>query len=263
MHSETHFSEEVKKNVEQFMVTKPSINDNLLDMAPGGDLLLGLAVSADLKAFKNLLEKLPMDSIPDIGGKIQEATGIAAEDIWSALNGDFVLAINGLEEGGMMPVEVLVGIGVKGDELQKQMMEKMGEWTQVEEQEDFFMINVNGMELYSGIIDNVWIITNARGYKDAIKGSGLDASLKDSKFMDYAGGGMGMYMNLDLSTYPATLQGMIGQDPEAASQLELITGSLSSIGIEASNYENDLTLITAKEDENSLYTLLKLVEGLD
>jgi hypothetical protein len=263
MHSESHFSEEVSKNVEEFVVTKQNINENLLDITPGGDLLLALAVSMDLDKFQAIMGKLPMDDMPDIGGKIEEATGVPAEDIWSALNGDFVLAINGIEDGGMIPVEALIGIGVKNDELQKKLMGTVGGMVPVEDQGDFFLINTNGIEIYSGIVEDVWVITNAKGYKDAISGSGLDASLKDSKFMDYAGGGMGMYLNLDLSSYPAALQAMMSQDPEAAAMLELVTESLTSLGMEASQYESDVTLITAKKDENSLYTIMKLTEEMD
>ncbi len=263
MHSESHFSEEVAKNVEEFVVTKPNINEDLLDITPGGDLLLALAVSMDLDKFQAMMNKLPMDDMPDIGGKIEEATGVAAEDIWSGLNGDFVLAINGTEDGGMIPVEALIGIGVKNDELQKQLMGTVGGMLPVEDQGDFFLINTNGIEIYSGIVDDVWVITNAKGYKDEISGGGLDASLKDSKFMDYAGGGMGMYINLDLSAYPAALQSMMSQNSEAASMLELVTESLTSLGVEASQYESDVTLITAKKDENSLYTIMKLAEEMD
>ncbi len=263
MHSESHFSEEVEKNVESVMITKKNINDDLLEITPGGDLLLGLAFSMDLEKLQEMMEKVGTDNLPDIAGKVEEVTGVPADEIWNALNGDFVLAINGVEDGGMIPVEALIGIGLKNDEVQKKIMGTVGGMVPIEDQGDFFLINTNGIEIYSGIVKDTWVITNTSGYKDAISGSGLDASLKDSKFMDYAGGGMGMYMNLDLSTYPAALQSMMSQDAKTAKMFELITGSLTSLGIEAQQYENNLTLLTAKKDENSLYTLLKLADELD
>ncbi len=263
MHSESHFSEEVSKNVEEFMVTKAKINESLLNNTPGGDLLIGLAFSMDLEKLQAMMEKIGTDQIPDIGGKLEETIGVSGDEVMSALNGDFVLAINGTAEEGPIPVEVLIGIGVKNDELQKKLMGTVGGMADVQEEEDFFMINTNGIEIYSGIIDDVWVITNTPGYKDAIKGGGLDASLKDSKFMDYAGGGMGMYLNLDLSTYPSGLQSMLSQNAELADMLEMVTESLTSLGVEAKQYEGDLTLITAKKDENSLYTILKLTEEME
>ncbi|MFC2129724.1 DUF4836 family protein, partial [Bacteroidota bacterium] len=263
MHSETHFSEEVAKNVEQFMVTKSKINESLLNNTPGSDLLVALAFSLDLEKLQAMMEKIGTDQLPDIGGKIEETIGVSGDEIMSALTGDFVIAINGTAEEGMIPVEALIGIGVKNDELTKKLMGTVGGMADVQQEEDFFLINTNGMEIYSGIVEDIWVVTNVPGYKDAISGSGLDASLKDSKFMDYAGGGMGMYLNLDISTYPAALQAMMSQDSEATKMLELLTGSLTSLGVEAKQYEGDLTLITAKKDENSLYTLLKLTEELD
>lgn len=263
VHSESHFSEEVAKNIEELMVTKPNINDDLLKITPGGDLLIALAVSMDLDKFQAIMKKMNTEEMPDIGGKIEEKIGIPAEDIWNALNGDFVLAINGTEDGGMIPVEALIGIGLKNDEIQKKLMGTVSGMADVQEEEDFFLINANGIEIYSGIVDDVWVISNAKGYKDAISGKGLDASLKDSKFMDYAGGGMGLYLNLDISTYPAPLQAMITQDEETAALLELMTESLVSFGVEASQYKGDATLITAKKDENSLYTIMKLAEEMD
>lgn len=263
MHSESHFSEEVAKNVEQFMVTKEKINEHLLDNAPGGDLLVGLAFSMDLEKFQAMMENMPTDQMPDIAGQIEEKIGVPAEDIWSALTGDFVLAINGSSEVGMIPVEALVGVGVKNDKLQEQLIGTVGGWADVKENEDFFMINANGIEIYSGIINDIWVVTNVKGYKDAISGGGLDASLKDSKFMDYAGGGLGMYMNLDLSTYPSALQVLLSQNEKAVGVMEKITGSFSSLGIEASQYESDVTLLTSKKNENSLYTMLKFTEELE
>ncbi len=37
---ETHFSEEVEKNIEEFLVMKPALNQDMLNLAPGGNLLL-------------------------------------------------------------------------------------------------------------------------------------------------------------------------------------------------------------------------------
>jgi hypothetical protein len=46
----------------------------------------------------------------------------------------------------------------------------------------------------------------------------------------------------------------------APKMLEMVTESFSYLGMEASNNVSDMTLKTAKEDENSLYTLLKILE---
>lgn len=74
---------------------------------------------------------------------------------------------------------------------------------------------------------------------------------------------MGTYINLDFSTYPAGLQSMVSQKAEVAEMLELVTESLVSLGVEQSQYEGKVTILTAKKDENSLYTLLKLADELE
>jgi hypothetical protein len=136
----------------------------------------------------------------------------------------------------------------------------VGNMAEVEQEGDFFMINANGIEIYSGIVNDVWVITNTPGYKDAVTGDGLDMTLSNSKFDNFAGGSMGMYMNLDLSTYPDALQEMMGRG-EPAGPIKMITESFSYMGAEASNKESNVTLVTANEDENSLYTLLKVMES--
>ena len=86
----------------------------------------------------------------------------------------------------MIPVEVFLGFGVNGEAIQEKLMETVQGMAPVEKEGDFFVINVQGNEIYSGIIDNLWVITNAKGYKDAIEGGKLDKSLVDSKFNDFA-----------------------------------------------------------------------------
>jgi len=263
LNTESHFSEEVEKNVEQFMVIKSKINDDLLEITPGNDLLMSIALSMDLKKFKEMMNKMDIDEISGVGDKIEETIGVPSDELWESLSGDFVLAINGTEDGGMIPVEALIGIGLNDETLQKKLMETVGGMLPVEDKGDFFLIKTQGIEIYSGIVEGIWVITNAKGYKDDISGSGLSSSLKDSKFMDYAGGGMGTYINLDFSTYPAGLQSMVSQKAEVAEMLELVTESLVSLGVEQSQYEGKVTILTAKKDENSLYTLLKLADELE
>lgn len=263
MNTESHFSEEVTKNVEQFMVIEPKINDNLLEITPGDDLLMALAISLDLKKFKEMMNKMDLAEMSGVGDKIEETLGVSGNEIWEALSGDFVLAINGTEDGGMIPVEALIGIGLNDESLQKKLMGTVGGMVPVEDKGDFFLIKTQGLEIYSGIVEDIWVITNAKGYKDDIAGNGLSNSLKDSKFMDYAGGGMGLYFNLDFSTYPVGLQTMVSQKAEVAEMLELVTESLVSLGMEQSQYESKMTLLTAKKNENSLYTILKLADDIE
>lgn len=195
-----------------------------------------------------------------ISDQIEKTTGVPGKDILEALSGDFVLAINGAEEGASVPVEVLIGIGLDDETLQEKMMGSVGNMAQVEKDGDFFMINAGGLELYSGITKGIWVITNVPGYKDAITGKGLEKTLTDSQFKDYTDGSMGMYMNLDLTTYPAALQSMMASGG-APKTLELLTESFDYLGMEASNYENKMILKTANDQENSLYTLLRLMES--
>jgi hypothetical protein len=263
VHSETHLSDDVSKATETFMVSKDELNKSLIELAPGNDLLLAMAYSAEIDKLVNMVKNFTPPKMDGISDKIEEATGVPGADILEALSGDLVIAINGAPEGATIPVEVMIGIGLDDESLQEKLMGTVGNMAEVEKDGDFFMIKANGIELYSGIVDGIWVITNAAGYKDAVTGKGLEKTLNDSKFKDYANGSMGMYINLDLTTYPAALQSMMSEGGGAQDAIEMVAESMSFLAMEASNYENDITLKTSKEDENSLYTILKIMEKAD
>jgi|GEM_PF-931903 len=259
VHAETHFSDEVTKATETFLVAKDELNGDLVELAPGNDLLMAMAFSVDLDKLTRLMKNFSPPEIDSLSGQVEKMTGIPGNEILEALNGDVVIAVNGASEGNPIPVEIMIGIGLDDKTLQDKMMGTIGNMAAVEKEGDFFMINANGMELYSGIINDVWVITNTPGYKDAVTGKGLDKTLGDSKFKEFANGSMGMYMNLDLSSYPEALKGMASQGGSLG-PVKMITESFSYMGVEASNKESNISLITAHEDENSLYTLLQMLE---
>ena len=260
---ETHFSEEVEKNIEEVLVMKPSLNSDMLKLTPGGNLLVALAGSMDMEKLRETVGKFAPSRIDSVGNRLEAATGIPAEELVIAFTGDFTIAINALEQETMIPLELFVGLGVNSDAIQDKLMESVQNMAPVEEEGDFFIINIQGNEIYSGIIGDLWVITNARGYKEAATGSGLDRSLVDSRFNDFADGSMGMYMNLDLESYPSIVKGLLEQNPERNEWVTRITEPFDYMGVSASNYENQILLKTNRPSENSLYTLLKLSESSD
>jgi hypothetical protein len=257
---ETKFSEEVQKNIDEVLVLNPSLNQDILNMAPGGDLLLGLAVSMDLEKIQEHVKKLASDELGELGDKVEESIGVPAETLLKAFTGDFTLAVNGIEGEAMIPVEVFIGFGVNSDEIQKQVMEKVEGMVPVEEQGDFFVINIQGTEIYSGILNDTWVITNMKGYKEAVSSGTLDKSLLDSRFRDFAGGSMGMYLNLDLDSYPDMVQSLLGQKPERGQWVSKLTEPFDYFGITAGDQHSLMTLKTNRPNENSLYTIMKLTE---
>ena len=257
---ETNFSEEVQKNIDEILVMNPSLNQDLLKMAPGGDLLLALAVSMDLDKVKNLVEKFSPPELEEAGNKVEEATGVPAEELINAFTGDFTLALNGIEGEAMIPVEIFIGFGVNTEAIQEKLMAKVEEMVPVEEQGDFFVINIQGNEIYSGILNDAWVITNAKGYKEAVSGGNIDNSLLDSKFGDFADGSMGLYLNLDLDSYPEMVEGILEQNPEQKNWVEQLTGPFEHLGMSAGDNQSLITLKTNKPGENSLYTIMKLTE---
>ena len=260
VNSEMYPSDDIKKATETFLVAKENLNADLLKMSPGNNLLMALAFSVKTDKVVKLMKNFNPPQMEGMSDQIEKTTGVPGKDILEALSGDFVLAVNGAPEGATMPVEVLIGIGLDDETLQEKMMGSVGNMAQVEKEGDFFMIKAGGLELYSGIVKGIWVITNVPGYKDAIAGKGIKQTLSDSQFKEYAGGSMGMYMNLDLTTYPAALQSMMASGG-APKTLELLTESFDYLGMEASNYENNMILKTSNDKENSLYTLLRLMES--
>ncbi len=259
---ETHFSEEVEKNVEEFLVMNPSLNRDMIELAPGGDLLMAMAGSIDLDKTQNMVDKFAPPELGEMGEKVEKATGVTPEELLEAFTGDFTIAVNGKEGQAMIPVEVFIGLGVNGKAIQEKLMQKVEGIVPVDEQGDFFIINFQGNEIYSGIIDDMWVITNANGYKDAIESGKLDKSLADSRFNDFADGSMGMYVNLDLASYPGLVQGILEQK-EKKKWIEQITDPFEYLGVSASNYESHMILKTREPSENSLYTIMKLTDTPD
>lgn len=260
---ETHFSEEVEKNVEEFLVMNPSLNEEILELAPGGNLLLAIAGSMDLTKIQNMVDKFAPPELDTVGNKVEAVTGIPTKELINAFTGDFTIAVNGVEGEAMIPVEIFIGFGVKSEAIQEQLMSKVQSMAPVQDEGDFFLINVQGTEIYSGIKNNLWVITNAKGYKDAMDAGKLDNSLVDSRFKDFAKGSIGMYVNLDLESYPSMVHGLLEQKPEQKYWIQRITDPFDYLGISAGNYESLFTLKTNKPSENSLYTILKLTDTPD
>jgi len=258
--AETRFSEEVEKNVEQFLVLKPSLNEDMLKLAPGGDLLLAVSGSMDLTKLQNLVDRFDPPKMDQMGGKLEKATGIPPRELIQAFTGDFTLAVNAIEGEAMIPLEIFIGLGVNNRLIQEKLMDSLKTMARVEQQEDFFVINVQGTEIYSGIVNDLWVITNAKGYKENAEDGEVEPSLLDSRFRDFSDGSMGMYMNLDLSEYPSLVKSALSQKPGQKMWLEHITGSFKSMGASAGNYTGRFTLETSKPSENSLYTLLKMTD---
>jgi hypothetical protein len=259
VNGETHFSEEVEKNIEEVLVMKPELNEKMLDLAPGGNLLLAVAGSMDLDKLEKLVDKFAPPEIDSVGNKIEMATGMSIQDLLASISGDFTIAINGVEGESMIPIEIFLGIGVNGKALQDKLMETVEGMAPVEEDGTFFVINIQGNEIYSGIVNDVLVITNAKGYKDAVKNGTFSPPLKSSRFGDFADGSVGVFVNLDMDKYPAMVQGLISQKPERKQWVEKLTDPFDYIGISAGNYKNKMVVKTSDSSENSLYTVMKMI----
>jgi len=261
INGETHFSEEVKKNVEEFLVMKPNLNEDMLKLAPAGNLLVAIAGSMDLAKTQQLFEKFAPPEIDTMSNKVEMATGMEMEELLGSISGDFTIAINGVEGEAMLPLEIFIGIGVNGKDLQEKLMELVQGLTSVEEEGDSYIINFQGNEIYSGIINDVLVITNALGYKDAIKSGAHGTPLTSSRFGDFTDGSLGMFVNLDIDQYPAMLQGMLSQRSEAQHWVKKITDPFDYLGVCAGNYKGKMVVKTSNPSENSLYTVMKMVDA--
>jgi Domain of unknown function (DUF4836) len=258
---ETNFSEEVQKNLDEVLVLNPSLNQDMLKIAPGGNLLLALATSMDLEKIQKLVAKINPPQLDEMGGKVEAVTGIPTETLINAFTGDLTFSVNGLSGEALIPVEVFIGLGVKSDEIQSMLLEQVGSMLPVEEQGDFFVINIQGNEIYSGIVNDNWVITNVKGYKEKVKNGKIDNSLLDSKFAEFADKSVGMYINLDLDSYPKMAKDILEQRSEQGEWIEELTASLDYLGMSSGDKQSLFTVKTNKPNENSLYTMLRIAEA--
>ena len=261
INGETHFSEEVEKNIEEFLVMKPALNEDMLNLAPGGNLLVAVAGSMDLAKTQKMIEKFAPPELDSMSTKVEMATGMEIEDLLESISGDFTIAINGVEGEAMIPLEVFLGIGVNGQALQEKLLETVQGLAPVEEEGEFFIINFQGNEIYCGIISDVLVLTNAKGYKEAIKSGTHETPLTSSRFGDFTSGSLGMFVNLDLAEYPALVQGLLGQKPQAQQWVKRFTDPFDYLGVSAGNYQNKVVVKTSNPSENSLYTIMKMVDN--
>ena len=261
INGETHFSEEVKKNIEEFMVMKPELNSHMMNLAPANNLLVAVAGSMDLEKVQQMVSKFAPPELDTVGNKVEMAIGMEMADILEAISGDFAITINGLETEAMIPVELFVGVGVNGKALQEKLMQTVGSIVPVEEEGDFFIINFQGNEIYSGIVNDVLVVTNVKGYKEAVKGGSYENSLVDSKFSEFATGSMGLFVNLDLEDYPGMVKGLLSQNPERNEWVTRITDPFDYLGVSAGNYQSQMVVKTSNSSENSLYTIMKVVDA--
>ena len=96
INGETHFSEEVEKNIEEFLVMKPALNQDMLKLAPGGNLLIALAGSMDLAKAQKMVQKFAPPELDTLSNKVEMATGMEVQELLDAITGDFTIAINGM-----------------------------------------------------------------------------------------------------------------------------------------------------------------------
>ncbi len=261
INSETHFSEEVKKNVEEFMVMKPELNSHMMNLAPGNNLLLAVAGSMDLEKTQEMVRKFAPPDLDTVSTKVEMAIGMEIEDLLEAISGDFAISINSIDEEAMIPVELFIGVGVNGKVLQEKLMQTVGSMVPVEEEGDFFIINFQGNEIYSGIVNDILVVTNAKGYKDAVQGGSYEKSLADSKFSEFSGGSIGMFANLNLDEYPGMVTGLLDMDAEKSKWVRRLTDPFDYLGVSAGNYQSKMVVKTSSPSENSLYTILKVVDS--
>ena len=63
----------------------------------------------DLAKMEKLVEKFAPPEMDTVGNKIEKATGMNIKDLLASINGDFTIAINGVEGESMIPIEVFLG----------------------------------------------------------------------------------------------------------------------------------------------------------
>ena len=178
----------------------------------------------------------------------------------SSISGDFAITINALDAEAMIPVELYIGVGVNGEALQERLMETVGSMLPLEEEGDFFTINIQGNEIYSGIVNDILVVTNVKGYKEAVKDGNLENSLADSKFTQFATGSMGLFLDLDIENYPGIVKSTLDQDQERTQWVKRITDPFDYLGLSAGNYESKMVVKTSSPSENSLFTILKVFD---
>ena len=68
-------------------------------------------------------------------------------------------------------------------------------------------------------------------------------------------------MNLDLEDYPGMVKGLLSTNQKRNEWVTRLTDPFDYLGISAGNYQSKVVVKTSNPSENSLYTVLKVVDS--
>jgi hypothetical protein len=246
---------EVDRLNEKYPVLKKDFNDKLLEDFPEENFLL-FKFAVNIKEYITLLGDLLQGNNPLEDLKIQNVT--------NAFAGDFVLNIHGFADG-FIPVP-LVGLGftVTGKQGFEDILSLIPPGY-LNKSGDIYIITLPHLPLVSIFIaekDNRVIASNDRKQIEAFVGKGFDRSLKNSEILTKHKGSINFaYVNLDLSTYPLSIRGILNNLGKNSDKLVYILNNLHSVKAwHDDRYVSFCSFKFADPSKNSLQTLLEIID---
>jgi hypothetical protein len=244
---------EVDKVYEKYPVLKKFDNKLLNDLPEPTFLLLKYAVNP--KVFAELLKQtLPDEENPFNAPEVQK--------VLNALSGDFILDIHGFAEGFIPLPLVSIDFSVNGEEGFKDIQSLLPP-TFLAKTGDYYTAMIQMIPVLYAYKDNRVLVTNDATQIQAFVGKSSDKTLKNNETVKkYSSSPNLVYLNLDFSSYPAIIQGLLknalGED---ATTIISVLNRLNSLTFwQTDNYSSAGTFKFADSSTNSLQTLLEIID---
>jgi hypothetical protein len=249
---------EVDRIAEKYPVARDKFNDKLLGDLPEPSFLL-FKYAVNTRAFVDLLTQT--------SGEIEEASPLNSPELQKvidALAGDFAIDIHGFAQG-FMPLPLVSAVfSVNGEEGFNDILSLVPEQFASKTGGYYTAVVPPMFSIFYAYKDGRVIVTNDDQQIASFTGKSSDRTLKDNETIKkYAASPTLVYLNLDLSSYPANIQSLVKNASfgEQSDALKTILSRLNSFVVwQSDKYTSTGNLKFADSSVNSLQSLLQIFD---
>lgn len=269
-------NEDIKKMVEEDPILNTNFNSELLNYLPENSLA-NASISMNPMAYYNMLKS--EKGFDKMESKFENEMGFTLNDFIGSFKGSAVFNLIDIKDveytyqnyysDDVTKTEPLPIIGLAFDmssnKYVKEIIEKIPE-NDLQKRSDYYEIKVaNRYDMYLAFNANTCYLTNDKASIKAFKDGGLKSGslMMSNQVSNFKNNAFYASMNLDFDTYPNTIKKEItkAKNSREGRVFDMWSEFASSVELkQIDNYTMQLDLKTKGEGENSLNTMLNLMD---